>query len=251
MILAAALALVLSKALFAYDAWNTVTFVAEEVRRPERTLPRALLFGCLLTMTVYVSTNVAYFANLSVKEIAEIKDDLVAAKVAALLLGNLGKTLIVVAILISTFGCVNGLILGGARVGYSMARDGVFFQVCGTLHATRRTPVGALIFQGIWSCVLALSGRLDDLITYTTFASVLFGALTVAGVYRLRVIQPDRPRPYRCWGYPVTPALYLIFAIPFLIYVIVGDPVSTGWGLVLVVTGIPVYFWWQWQGRSA
>jgi APA family basic amino acid/polyamine antiporter len=251
MILAAALAVVLSKALFAYDAWNTVTFVAEEVRRPERTLPRALLFGCLLTTMVYVLTNVAYLANLPVTEIAEIKENRVAATLAGLLFGKVGETLIVVAILISTFGCVNGLILGGARVGYSMARDGVFFQFCGKLHPTRRTPIGALIFQGIWSCVLVLSGTFDALLTYTTFAAVLFGALTVAGVYRLRMTQPDRPRPYRCWGYPVTPALYLLIAIPFLIYVIVGDPVSTGWGLRLVLTGIPVYLWWQWRGRSA
>jgi APA family basic amino acid/polyamine antiporter len=176
---------------------------------------------------------------------ANIPENRVAAQVAKLVFGKVGVTLVVVAILISTFGCVNGLILSGGRVCYAMARDGLFFRSCATLHPVRRTPALALVLQGIWSCVLTLLGTFNQLLTYTTFAAVLFGALTVAGVYRLRVTQPDRPRPYRCWGYPVTPALYLAFAIPFLVYVIQGDPESTGYGLLLVLTGVPVYFWWR------
>jgi APA family basic amino acid/polyamine antiporter len=241
----AALAVALSKALFAYDSWNTVTFVAEEVRQPERTLPRALLLGSIVVTLVYVLTNAAYMANVPLPEMAEIKENRVAETVAKLLFGDVGQSLVIVAILISTFGCVNGLILGGARVCYAMARDGLFFRACARLHPQRRTPAVALLYQGAWSMVLVLTGSYNALLTYTTFASVLFGVLTVAGVYRLRVTQPDRPRPYRCWGYPVTPALYLLIAVPFLIYVVQGDPVSTGIGLLLVLSGIPVYLWWQ------
>jgi basic amino acid/polyamine antiporter, APA family len=241
----AGLAVALSKALFAYDAWNSVTFVAEEVRRPEKNLPRALLLGCLITTCVYVLANVAYMANLPLVDMANPKivpENRVAQVVAGLLFGKVGVTLVVVAILISTFGCVNGLILSGARVCYAMARDGLFLKRAGQLHATRRTPAVALVYQGIWACVLTLSGTFDDLLTYTTFASVLFSALTVVAVYRLRVTQPDRPRPYRCWGYPVTPALYLTIAVPFLVYVVQGDPESTGIGLLLVLIGALVYF---------
>jgi APA family basic amino acid/polyamine antiporter len=247
----AGLAVALSKALFSYDAWNTVTFVSEEVRQPQRNLPRALLWGCVVTMTVYVLTTAAYIANISMSEMQGIKENRVAQRLAEILFGELGVSLVIIAILISTFGCVNGLILGGARVCFAMARDGLFFRSCRQLHPSWRTPWVALVYQGVWSCVLTLSGSFDNLLTYTTFASVFFGALTVAGVYRLRWAQPDRPRPYRCWGYPVTPALYLLIAVPFLVYVIQGDAESTGWGALLVLTGIPVYFWWRWRAAAA
>jgi APA family basic amino acid/polyamine antiporter len=246
----AGLAVALSKALFSYDAWNTVTFVSEEVRQPQRSLPRALLWGCVVTMIVYLLTTATYIANISMSEMQSIPENRVAQRLAEILFGKLGVRLVIVAILISTFGCVNGLILGGARVCFAMARDGLFFRSCRELHPRWHTPWVALVYQGVWSCVLTLSGTFDDLLTYTTFASVLFGALTVAGVYRLRRLQPDRPRPYRCWGYPVTPALYLVIAVPFLIYLIQGDPVSTGWGALLVLTGVPVYFWWWWRASG-
>ena len=132
-----------------------------------------------------------------------------------------------------------------------MARDGLFFQSCVQLHPQRRTPAVALLYQGVWSSVLVLTGSYNALLTYTTFASVLFGALTVAGVYRLRVTQPERPRPYRCWGYPVTPALYLLIAVPFLVYVVQGAPEATGVGLLLVLSGIPVYLWWRRPAAAA
>jgi APA family basic amino acid/polyamine antiporter len=239
----AALAVVLSKALFAYDAWNTATFVAEEVRAPERNVPRALLLGTLAVTLVYVLTNVAYLSVLTIQEMAAVPENRVAQEVATRLFGDTGRTLVVVAILISCFGCVNGLILSGARVLFAMAREGLFFQPCATLHARTSVPVVALLYQGVWSCVLTLTGSYDALLTYISFASVLFGALMVAGVYRLRRTQPERARPYRCWGYPVTPALYLLIALPFLIYLVQGDPVSTGYGILLVASGVPVYFW--------
>ncbi|MGA2255728.1 MAG: amino acid permease [Thermoguttaceae bacterium] len=240
----AGLAVALSKALFAYDAWYTVTFVAEEVHDSHRTLPRALLLGCLLVTVLYVLTNIAYVAVLPVSEIAEVPENRVADRVAVVLFGNVGSTLVIAAILVSTFGCLNGLILGGARVCYAMAREGLFFRSCAALHA-RKTPMMALIYQGAWSMVLALTGSYSELLTYCTFASVLFGGLTVAAVYRLRIKQPNRPRPYRCWGYPLTPALYLVICLAFLVYVVQGDREATVIGLLLILTGIPFYLMWK------
>jgi APA family basic amino acid/polyamine antiporter len=206
-----------------------------------------LLLGCSLVTVLYVLTNVAYLAVLPVAEIAGIKENRVAERVAVVLFGNLGSTLVITAILVSTFGCLNGLILGGARVSYAMAREGLFFRSCAALHA-RKTPLMALVYQGSWSMVLALTGSYSELLTYSTFASVLFGGLTVAAVYRLRAIQPDRPRPYRCWGYPFTPALYLVICLAFLVYVVQGDPLATLFGLLLILTGIPFYR--MWKGRQ-
>jgi APA family basic amino acid/polyamine antiporter len=240
----AGLAVALSKALFAYDAWYTVTFVAEEVHDSHRTLPRALLLGCLLVTVLYVLTNAAYLVVLPVDQIAAVPENRVAERVAVVLFGNIGSTLIIIAILVSTFGCVNGMILGGARVCYAMAREGLFFRSCAKLH-TRKTPMTALVYQGVWSMILTLTGSYSELLTYSTFASVFFGGLTVAAVYRLRFKQPDLPRPYRCWGYPVTPALYLTICLAFLVYVVQGDPGATMVGLLLMVTGIPFYLMWK------
>ena len=156
---------------------------------------------------------------------------------------------VIVAILVSTFGCVNGMILGGARVSYAMAREGLFFRICARLHPRTGTPATALVFQGVWSAVLALTGSYSALLTYTTFASVFFGGLTVAAVYRLRWTQPDQARPYRCWGYPLTPALYLAICLAFLVFVIQGAPQETGIGMLLILSGIP--FYWRWKRRRS
>ena len=241
----AALAVALSKALFAYDAWNTVTFVSEEVREPKTTLPRSLLLGSGLVMLVYVLTIASFLAVMSMSEMADVKESRVGQAVAAKLFGKLGEAAIIVAILISTFGCVNGLILSGARVSYAMAREGHFFRSCDSLHPVRATPVAALVLQAIWSAVLTLTGSFDALLTYTTFASVLFAALMILGVFWLRWTRPDADRPYRCWGYPLPPMLYLAIAIPFLVYVIRGDPMSTGIGLLIVASGVPAYLMWR------
>jgi basic amino acid/polyamine antiporter, APA family len=245
--LLAGLAVAFSKALFAYDAWYTVAFVAEEVHDSDRTLPRSLLLGTLLVTFLYVLTNLAYLAVLPIGEIAGIPENRVAQRVAEVLFGNIGWTLVIVAILISTFGCINGMILGGARVSYAMAREGLFFRSCATLHPQARTPGSALIFQGAWSMVLTLTGSYSDLLDYTMFVAVLFGALTIAAVYKLRFSQPDRPRPYRCWGYPFTPALYIIISVAYLIYAAQGAPGATIIGMLLVLTGIPFYKYWKSQ----
>ncbi len=231
----------MSKALFAYDAWNTVTFAAEEVLEPEKNLPRALALGTLVTTLAYTAACAAYLYVLPLDRMAVVAENRVAADVAGVLLGGAGVMLVSIAILVSTFGCVNGLILGGARVLFAMARDGVFFRTASRVDPRRHAPTGALLLQGAWSAVLALSGSYDRLLTYVAFASLAFNALTVAGLFVLRRARRDAARPYRTWGFPVTPGLYLAGAIFFLVYIFVGDPRDACAGLVLVAAGIPAY----------
>ncbi|HEY8039442.1 MAG TPA: amino acid permease [Polyangiaceae bacterium] len=237
----AAVGVAMSKALFAYDAWNTVTFAAEEVREPQRNLPRALVVGTLVTTLAYSAACAVYLYVLPLDRMAGVVENRVASDVAGLVLGSAGVTLVSVAILVSTFGCVNGLILGGGRVLFAMARDGLFFRVAGRVDPVRHTPRGALVLQGVWSAVLALSGSYDKLLTYVTFASLAFNALTVVGLFVLRRTQKEVPRPYRTWGYPVTPAVYLAGALFFLVYIFVGAPRESCFGLAIVALGIPAY----------
>jgi APA family basic amino acid/polyamine antiporter len=246
----AGLAVAMSFALFAYDAWYTVAFVAEEVHDSRRTLPRAMVLGCLLVTALYFLANFVYILVLPIDQIAAAKEDRVAKEAAYALFGNTGATLVIVAILVSTFGCLNGLILGGARVFYAMAREGLFFRSCARLSG-RKTPAVALIFQGVWSMALALTGSYEGLLTFISFASALFGGVTVAAVYRLRVTRPNLPRPYRCWGYPITPALYLMICAAFLIYVVQGAPLATGIPMLLMLTGVPFYAAWKKRANAS
>lgn len=236
------LAVAMAGALFAYDAWNTATFVAEEVNDPHKNLPRALAFGTSLVMAIYVLTVFAYLVAVPIGNFATVPEGRIAQQAATTWFGSAGTSLVVIAILISTFGCVNGLILSGARVIYAMAREGLFFKSCARLHPVAKTPVVALVVQGVWSCLLTLTGSYDKLLTYIVFSAILFGALTVVGLFVLRATRPEMPRPYRCFAYPLTPILYLLIAAPFLLYVVVGDPLSTGIGIAIVLTGVPVYF---------
>jgi APA family basic amino acid/polyamine antiporter len=232
-----ALGVAMSKALFAYDAWNTVTFAAGEVKAPERNLPRALVFGTTLTALVYTSACALYLYVLPIDRMPGVAENRIASEVAHVLLGRPGVVLVTVAILVSTFGCLNGLILGGARVLYAMARDGVFFSAAGRVDERHHVPTAALAMQAVWSSVLALSGTYDRLLTYVTFASTSFNALTVLGVFVLRRTRPAEARPYRTWGYPVVPALFLAGALFFIVYIFVGDPIDSlmGVGLVALV----------------
>jgi basic amino acid/polyamine antiporter, APA family len=237
----AAMGVAMSKALFAYDAWNTVTFTAEEIKDPRRNLPRALVAGTVITTLAYLATCMAYLYLLPIDRIAAVKENRVAAEAAQVLLGGVGVTLVSIAILVSTFGCLNGLVLGGARVFFAMARDGLFFRTAARIDPRSRTPRGALVLQGIWSSVLALSGSYDRLLTYVTFASLAFNATTVVGLLVLRRKRAEAVRPYRTWGYPVTPAVYLAGAAFFLVYIFVGDPLDALAGLGLVALGMPAY----------
>ncbi len=236
-----AMGVAMSKALFAYDAWNTVTFTAGEIREPQRNVPRALVAGTLVTTVAYAAACVAYLYVLPLDRMAHVAENRVAADVAAVVFGPVGVTLVSLAILVSTFGCVNGLILSGARVLFAMARDGVFFSAAGRVDPRRQTPSGALALQGAWSVVLALSGTYDRLLTYVTFASLGFNALTVVALLVLRRTRANVQRPYRTWGYPVTPVLYLGGALFFLAYIFAGDPRDASAGLGLVALGLPAY----------
>ena len=247
----AACGVAMSKTLFAYDAWNTVTFAAGEIRDPEKNLPRSLLLGTVITTLAYTAAAATYLYVLSPAEMAAVPENRVAAEVATLSLGQVGLVAVVVAILVSTFGCTNGLILGGARVFFAMAKDGVFFRRCGELHPRFQTPVAALVLQGVWSCVLALSGSYDALLTYVTFASLAFNALTVIGLFALRRSRPDAERPYRVWGYPLVPAIYLAGAGFFLLYIFVGAPREALFGLVIVALGVPAYFAFRRASRTS
>ena len=246
----AAVGVAMSKALFAYDAWNTVTFAAEEIREPQKNLPRSLLWGTILTTIAYTGAAAVYLYVLPTNEMAKVPENRVAAQVAQILVGHKGLVLIAVAIMISTFGCVNGLILGGGRVLYAMARDGLFFRASGEVHPKHHTPAIALILQGGWSAVLALTGSYDRLLTYVTFASLSFNALTIVGLFVLRAKRPEMERPYRVSGYPITPALYLLGAGFFILYIFVGAPTEALIGTGLVVIGIPAYLWFR-RGRAS
>lgn len=249
----AAIAVAMSKALFAYDSWNVVTFVAEQTRNPERTLPRALFAGTLAVTILYTLASVVYLYILPIDQAANAPDQRIAASVAQVLFGPIGVSLISFAILLSTAGCVNGLILSGPWLYYAMARDGLFFRGAAKLDPVRNVPAGSLNRQMLWSIALILTGSLgtrgaqlySDLLTFTSFASLLFNALTVAGLFVLRRTQPDLPRPYRVAGYPWVPLLYLATAAFFLIYIAVGDPRNAGFGIVVIVLGLPLYLFWN------
>jgi APA family basic amino acid/polyamine antiporter len=246
----AALAGAMSKALFSYDSWYTVTFAAEEVKAPERNLPRSLVLGTLGVTVAYGATVAAYIALVPIGEMAGITENRIATEAAERMIGPAGGAFIAVAVLVSTFGCVNGLTLAGARVVYAMARDGLFFRGAARVHPRHRTPSVALLMHGLVAAALTLTGTYSDLLTMTAFSSLLFNVLTVIGLFVLRRRRPDLPRPYRAWGYPAVPLLFVAVALFFLVYMPVADPRNTGLGLLLTVAGVPAYIFWKRPGKS-
>jgi APA family basic amino acid/polyamine antiporter len=248
--LLAALAGAMSKALFSYDSWYTVTFAAEEVKNPERNLPRSLVLGTLGVTVAYGATVAAYLYLVPIGEMAGVTENRIGTEAAVRMIGPAGGTLIAVAILISTFGCVNGLTLAGARVVYAMARDGLFFRGAARVHPRHRTPAAALLMHGLVAAVLTLTGTYSDLLTMTAFSSLLFNVLTVVGLFVLRRKRPDLARPYRVWGYPAVPLLFVAVAVFFLVYMPVADPRNTGLGLLLTAAGVPAYLFWKRPGKS-
>ncbi len=237
----AALAVAMSKALFAYDAWKSVTFAAEEIKKPDVNLPRALVLGTLITAFVYTTVTMAYLYVVPAEKMALVPDNRIAAEVSYIVLGNSGLIFITIAILISTFGCNNGLILAGPRVYYAMANDKLFFSKAKNVHPKYQTPAVSLWYQCLWACLLTLTGTYSDLLTYTAFASLLFNVLTVIGLFILRKKLKDIPRPYKTYGYPLTPLLYILVAVFFIVYIFIGDIRNSGFGLIIILTGIPVY----------
>jgi APA family basic amino acid/polyamine antiporter len=244
----AAMAGAMSKALFAYDAWTSVTFAAEEVKQPERNLPRSLVLGTLLITAAYTAAVVVYLYVVPIGEMARVTENRIATEAALRIMGPAGGAFVALAVLVSTFGCVNGLTLAGARVVYAMSRDGLFFRRAASVHPRYRTPAVALLLHGLVAGALTLTGTYSDLLTLSAFASLAFNVLTVVGLFVLRRKRPDLPRPYRVWAYPVVPILYLAIALFFLAYIPVADPRNTGMGLLLTAAGLPAYLYWRRRG---
>ena len=234
--------------LFSMDAWNNVGFASGELKNPEKDLPFAMAVGVLVVTTLYVLANVSYLTVLPADVIARTwTEGRPPVGTAALqqMFGQPGLIIMAVAIMISTFGCNNGLILSGARVYYAMARDNLFFRSAGELHPTYRTPALALIIQAIWTSVLALSGTYGDLLNYIIFAAVLFYMLTVIGLLMLRARRPDLPRPVKAPGYPWLPALYVAATGLICVNLLIQKPLYTWPGLIIVALGVPVYYGWR------
>jgi APA family basic amino acid/polyamine antiporter len=231
--------------LFSADAWNNVTFTGAEVRNPRRNLPLALGLGVAIVMTLYIATNLVYLNVLPLTAIQTASEDRVATATAAVMFGPVAVQLMAAAIMISTFGCANGLILTGARVYWAMALDGLFFKKVATLHPRTHAPIFSLVIQGIWTMLLTLSGSYNDLLDYVIFAVLLFYILTIAGIFRLRRTRPDAERPYRALGYPVLPAAYMAAAGLIEILLLFYKPGYTWPGLIIVLLGVPVYFAWH------
>ncbi len=230
-------------ALWAYEGWNTVTFAAGEIRRPERNLPLALIGGTMIVIALYIGLNLVYYRALGPVQV--MHSPRVAASAAETFLGPLGAHWVSLAIIIAIFGSLNGSILGCARVYYAMAEDGLFFRSCARVHPRFRTPHVALIAQAVWSGALALVGGYSELFTYVIFMGWIFYALTAFAVIVLRWKMPNRSRPYRVWAYPIVPIAFVITATWFVINTLVQEPVESGWGAALTALGVPVYFFWK------
>ena len=247
--LVAALGIAMVGPLFSQSAWNNVTFAGEEVEAPGRTLPRALLVGCLLVTSLYVLSNVAYLNVLPLSAIQHAPSDRVATAVATALFGPGAAGVMAIAIMVSTFGCVNGLILSGARVSFAMARDGLFFRGLQRLNSAA-VPRNALWAQAAWASILVLSGSYSDLLEYVISVDILFFVLLVLAVIVLRRRRPDLPRPFRAPGYPFLPLLYAAAGALLIAILLVANPRTTWPGYALVATGVPVYFLWRRRARS-
>jgi basic amino acid/polyamine antiporter, APA family len=227
--------------IFSSDAWNNVTFIAGEVKNPKRNIGLALFLGTLVVTIIYVSANLMYISVLPLNEIASAPQDRVAVAASKAIFGNIGTYVIAVMIMISTFGCNNGLILAGARVYYTMAKDGLFFKKTGELNKNN-VPEFALWIQCIVASVLCLSGKYGDLLDMISFVVVMFYALTILGIFILRKNRPDAERPYKAFGYPLLPAIYILMAIVFCVLLIIYKPAFTWPGLIIVLAGIPIYY---------
>jgi APA family basic amino acid/polyamine antiporter len=253
-----------TNSLFSADAWNNITFTAGEVKNPRRNIPLSLAFGTFLVIGLYLLANVAYLAALPFSAIQNAPSDRVASETANVIFPGTGATIMAVAIMISTFGCNNGLILAGARAYYAMARDGLFFRRVGELNKNH-VPAWGLIIQGIWAGVLVLPrtvktdaagnvtyGNLyGNLLDYVISAALIFYILTILGIFVLRRKRPDAERPYKAFGYPIVPALYIVGASVILCVLFMYQTATTWPGLIIVLTGVPIYFLWRRSAAAA
>ena len=230
--------------IFSSDAWNNVTFIAGEVRNPKRNIGLSLFLGTMIVTIVYVLANLVYLAVLPLGEIAYAEKDRVAVAASSVIFGNVGTVIIALMIMVSTFGCNNGLILAGARVYHTMANDGLFFKKTASLNK-HAVPEFGLWLQCLVASALCLSGKYGDLLDMISFVVVIFYVLTILGIYILRVKRPEAERPYKAFGYPFLPALYIIMGISFCTLLIIYKPNFTWPGLIIVLTGVPIYYMWK------
>jgi APA family basic amino acid/polyamine antiporter len=255
------LAVVQVGSLFSADAWNNITFTAGEVKNPKRNIPLSLILGTGFVLTVYLLASLAYIvvlpmhgdphgATVLARGVQYAAEDRVGTAALEQIFHSGGAYLMAAAILISTFGCANGMTLAGARVYYAMSQDGLFFKSVGKLHPRFKTPVAGLLVQAAWAVVLCISGSYGQLLDYIIFAVLIFYILTIMGLFVLRFKQPDAPRPYKALGYPVLPALYIVMATWICIVLLRYKPQYTWPGLVLVLLGIPVYLFWSAQNKQ-
>jgi APA family basic amino acid/polyamine antiporter len=227
--------------IFSSDAWNNVTFIAGEIKNPKRNIGLSLFLGTMIVTVIYILTNVVYLATVPLHELAFAKDNRVALSASEAIFGSSGTIIIAVMIMISTFGCNNGLILAGARVYYTMANDQLFFKQAGKLNKNT-VPEWALWIQCAMACALCLSGRYGDLLDMVSFIVVIFYVLTIAGIFILRKKYPDADRPYKAFGYPVLPIIYILMGISFCTLLIIYKPQFTWPGLIITLCGIPLYY---------
>ncbi len=240
--------------LFSSDAWNNVTFIAGEIKEPQKNIPRSLLMGTGIVTLLYCLANVSYLSLLPLQGSSMATDvfgqgmqfagggtDRVGTAAASMIFGNVAAYLMAALIMISTFGCNNGIILSGARVYYAMAKDGLFFKKAGKLNKYD-VPAYALVVQAVWASVLCLSGTYGDLLDYTTFASLLFYIITISGIFILRKKEPNTPRPYKTLAYPIMPILYILLALAVCVILLITKPQNTWSGLLIVLLGTPFYF---------
>ncbi len=247
-----ALGATIINSLFSSDAWNNVTFIAGEIKDPKKNIPKSLFFGTTIVTVIYILANLAYLALLPKggdpmatdaigQGIMFAANDRVGAGAASVIFGGLGISMMAALIMISTFGCNNGLILAGSRLFYAMSSDGLFFKQAKKLNQFN-VPSVAMWIQGIWASILCLSGKYGDLLVYSTFASLLFYILTIFGIFILRKKEPDTERPYKAFGYPFIPALYILVTLAICVDLLVYDLRNAGMGLLIVLLGIPIYF---------
>ncbi len=247
-----ALGATIINSIFSSDAWNNVTFIAGEIKNPQKNIPRSLFLGTFIVTIIYILANLAYLALLPVNSSPDANDvlgqgikfafdDRLGSSAASMIFGNPGVFLMAGLIMISTFGCNNGLILAGSRLFYAMSKDGLFFNKAGSLNKNS-VPGVALWIQCIWSSILCLSGKYSDLLVYSTFASLLFYILTIGGLFILRKREPNAERPYKAFGYPFIPGLYILLALGICVDLLIYDSKNAGIGLILVLIGVPVYF---------
>lgn len=246
--------------LFSSDTWNNITYIAGEVKNPEKNIPLSLFFGTSIVTILYILANVAYLMLLPIsgspegisvleKGIMFASQDRVGTAAASVIFGSAAVSIMALLIMVSTFGCNNGLILSGARLYYAMANDGVFFKKAATLNKNN-VPAFALILQAIWASALCLSGTYGQLLDYCTFSALLFYIITIYGLFILRRKRPDWERPYKAFGYPILPALYILIASAICIDLLIYKPDTCGWGLAIVLLGIPVYYLWRYFGKE-